>query len=160
MYHHLINHLTLDQVNELFTEITPFLKNDHKLLGLSEDQAGTEYDLTSKNAIPHYVNLVEQICSQLTAKKLKCQNYWISVSKPGTTVVSHNHQDQINCDFSAIIYVVANKDSGQLCLENYQVSLTVESGDLVLFPAWCYHSVSANCSTHDRICIAFDLKQQ
>ena len=160
MYFHLPKYLNQQQLHEILAELTPFFENSHKFLGLGENQAGTEYDLTADRAIPIYVSLVEHLCSQYTGKKVQCRNYWISVSKPGTTVVSHNHWDHGECKFSAIIYVCADQDSGQLQLEDYGVGLTLSPGDIVLFPTQCYHSVTKNNSGFDRVCVAFDLAEK
>lgn len=157
MFYHLQGWLSSLQITQIQEQIARYLDNIPKPIG---DPAthGTEIDLTSSNGLAELKKLVQLECSRCYQTEFICNNYWISISKPSTTVVRHNHIDPgINPQVSAVLYIEAPIDCGQLHLEEFNQTLTVSSGDLVLFPASCYHSVSENTSTANRVCVAFDL---
>jgi hypothetical protein len=158
MYFHLPNVLATGQLADLYSEILPVINCIPKQLNLTEVQTGVEYDLTRANAIPVYKQLVEKICSSKYNKQLQCLNYWVSISRTGTSVIRHNHFDENMCDVSAVLYIQTHNNCGHLQLEDYSASLPVNAGDLVTFPTKCYHSVGVNLSEYDRICIGLDLK--
>lgn len=123
-----------------------------------EDTHGTEYSITQFPKLRYITKLVEEICSVLYNKNLICRNYWVSVSRPGTTVVTHDHMDvEENC-VSAVLYLNAPNDCGSLYLDQYTQFVTPVNGSLVCFPSYCKHSVTINNSDEERICLAFDLK--
>jgi hypothetical protein len=157
MFYHLHNWLTQTQTTAVHEQINCYLDNPSKLIG-DPSTHGIEIDLTASNGLSDIKELVQLACSQCYQSKFTCKNYWVSISQPGSTVVRHNHIDPgTNPQISAVVYIQAPNECGQLHLEDFNQMLTVSSGDLVLFPASCYHSVSKNISTSSRICIAFDL---
>ena len=102
--------------------------------------------------------------------KFKLTQSWSTITKKGERHHIHNHPNSI---FSLVFYV--NSDSGNLVFnldsrlrEKYDFSFrvkkwnsfnsfsweyTVQTGNLVIFPAWMYHDTKPNVSETDRIII-------
>lgn len=119
--------------------------------------ADTEIDLTTDQVIPATRKIVEDIVSECYKKSLTCNNYWISISQPGESVVEHHHQNQgSTACLSAVLYVQAEGPCGNLYLKDFDKKFTPKTGDLVLFPSNCVHSVDNNRGECARICVAFD----
>lgn len=131
-----------------------------KTLDDNEDKSihGTEYDLTECIGTKRIKTIIEEVASLLYDKQLVCYNYWVSISEPNTTVVSHDHMDVQDNIISAVLYLQADDNCGKLNLEYYSKEINPQVGQVVFFPSYCKHSVSLNESSRDRICIAFDLK--
>jgi ectoine hydroxylase-related dioxygenase (phytanoyl-CoA dioxygenase family) len=157
MFYYLRSWLSQLQITQTREHLSRYLDNTPKLIG-DPSIYGTEIDLTSSNGLAELKELVQLECSRYYQNKFICNNYWVSISEINSTVVRHNHIDPgISPQVSAVLYIEAPVNCGQLHLEEFNQTLTVSSGDLVLFPASCYHSVSENTSTSSRVCVAFDL---
>lgn len=152
-YYHFKNLFNRKQVAEIHTEIGPHLNNQIK-----PEAYDTEIDLTKESVAHELRKEIEQIVGIQVGQKLYSNNYWISISKKGEVVVPHNHVNQgANPLYSAVLYLQAEGDCGTLELKDYCAKLKPETGDLVIFPSTCYHSVNVNESETPRMCIAFDL---
>jgi uncharacterized protein (TIGR02466 family) len=97
---------------------------------------------------------------------------WANKTPKGGYVDSHLHG---NMPFTAVLYVRANDNQGNLFLENpldtvlmtqpigpnvkYPMGeeISVRSGDLVMFPGYLKHSVKINQSEQDRLVLAFNI---
>jgi uncharacterized protein (TIGR02466 family) len=97
---------------------------------------------------------------------------WANKTPQGGYVDSHLHG---NMPFTAVLYIKASPDQGNLFLENpmdtvlmtqpigpnvkYPIGeeISVNSGDLVMFPGYIKHSVKPNTSTEDRLVLAFNI---
>ncbi len=100
---------------------------------------------------------------------------WSVINRRGNSNISHNHP---HAWFSGVYYAKIPKDkanSGAICfkdpnsvrqfsrnfyrsVQSELCSLQPETGNLVLFPGWLEHSVTANNTDEDRIAIAFNIK--
>lgn len=159
MFYHLTNFVDAVALAHIQTQVGKFTQQP-KPQQTDKTIYGTEFDLTVHQAFPTLRDSVTQLVGELYGRKLVCINYWVSVSEPCTTVASHNHADPgSDSIISAVLYICANSTSGQLILSDYDKTLSVSAGDLVTFPATCYHSVTENASTNNRVCIAFDFKE-
>lgn len=103
--------------------------------------------------------------------KLNIKELWINLSKKDSFQEVHRHP---NSDFSGVIYIQSNKDSGNLNLVNpmeTEINLLPKTktysdlylippleGLLVIFPSWLSHYVSKNKSPQNRISISFNIK--
>lgn len=145
----------LKQFCYIFDRVKPYFKEIPKRPYFGHDSTlyGIEVDLNHIKPIPDITELIKNTIDP----NLVCTNHWISMSPTNTKVVRHNHIDLKNSPIvSAILYVQATKETGLLRLEDYDIELLVETGDLVIFPANCYHSVEINQSMTTRISIALD----
>lgn len=125
------------------------------------------------------VNFVEQ-CAQQYWKD--CGYYegltpfvyqmWANKTPLGGYIDSHLHG---NMPFTAVLYIRANSEQGNLFLENpldtllmtqpigpnvrYPMGeeISVQSGDLVMFPGYLKHSVKPNQSDKERLVLAFNI---
>jgi uncharacterized protein (TIGR02466 family) len=120
-------------------------------------------------------NLAENF-SYSNTNDLKIDNYWININKSANDYnIKHRHPKTV---IVAIYYVKVPKNSGEIVLhtpiqdydkfifENMMkkynaynsstYSYIPKTGDLILFPAWLYHSVLPNQSGEERISIAFN----
>jgi hypothetical protein len=136
-----------------------------KHLGVGEELGGIEYDLTN-----HNMSIIDKLHSlfQNINSKVIVESYWVSESKPNTSVVSHNHinPNQKFVMYSAVYYLQA-ENSGDLYLENpdgfgkmlgnNRYKITPKTNDLIIFPGWVNHWVDVNRSSVNRKCISFDL---
>jgi hypothetical protein len=157
MFYHLKHWLTQEQIRQVQEQIAQCMQNTPKPLS-DPNTHGTEIDLTTSRRLVDIKDAICQWCEKIYQTPLTCNNYWISISKPGTSVVSHDHVEPgSHPQVSVVLYIDAPPDCGQLYLENYNQRLAVGPGDLVCFPAECVHSVDTNSSTLPRVCVAFDL---
>ena len=142
-------------IQQVRQEIEPYFSRPIKSTAID-----TEIDLTLDQAIPETKLIVEQVVSEFFNQELVCYNYWISMSFFGESVIEHHHVDPGSGAYaSAVVYVQANKKSGNLTLKDFDKTFTPAAGDLVVFPASCIHYVSENNSLEPRICVAFDFKK-
>lgn len=158
---HVIDFIDENYSIELLHTVQEFFDGKtKKTLDDNEDKNihGTEYDLNSCQGTITIKTIVEEVASLLYDKQLICCNYWTSISESNTTVMLHDHMDVPYNLISAVLYLQADPNCGRLYLSDYEKELQPETGQLVLFPSNCKHSVSLNRSLRDRICIAFDLK--
>ena len=106
--------------------------------------------------------------------KIKITVMWSIINKKGSFNIQHNHP---NAYLSAAYYVKVPKNSGNIKfldpkvqknirypkIKNYtdvsaaMVEITPKEGDLLIFPAYLYHSVGENLSEHDRIIVSFNV---
>lgn len=155
IFNHFKNFFREQHISRVRLEVQPYYSRPIKTTA-----ADIEIDLTLDQVIPETKQLIEQIVSEFYHQELTCYNYWISISFPGDEVIEHHHCDPGSDAFaSAIIYLQADENSGNLNLKDYNFTTTPLSGDLVIFPAGCLHSVTKNNSLDPRICVAFDLKK-
>lgn len=157
MFYYFKKWLTKKETIELFEEIKIFKNKQPKIIG-NPKVYGTEIDLTNEKMSFNVKELIEKKCETIYNRKFSCINYWISISEPGQIVISHNHIDEESFpSISTILYINAEINCGKLNLESFNKELTVETGDLVVFPSTCFHSVDKNMSKEPRTCISFDL---
>lgn len=120
----------------------------------------------------------QDICNHLNIRpylKLKMKEFWINVNRKKSRNASHDHPAS---DFSAVYYVQANPDSGDIgfgnpsqmmefwwrsrtiqtknCISS-MVTYKPETGKLIVFPSWLVHFVKPNNTEKDRISIAFNM---
>ena len=106
--------------------------------------------------------------------KIKIPVMWSIINKKGSFNIQHNHP---NAYLSAAYYVQVSKNSGNIKffdpreqknirqpkIKNYTdtsaviTEMTPQEGDLLIFPAYLYHSVGENLSEDDRIIISFNV---
>lgn len=143
-----------DHIQSVHREIQPYFSCPTKSTAID-----TEIDLTEDQAIPDTKATVEKVVSRFYNQALVCHDYWISMSFPGESVICHNHIDPgTEAIATAVMYVQANQKSGNLVLKDFDRTISPEIGDLVVFPATCFHYVTVNNSSEPRICVSFDLK--
>jgi predicted 2-oxoglutarate/Fe(II)-dependent dioxygenase YbiX len=72
-----------------------------------------------------------------------------------TSLHTHDEHDEL---LSAVYYVTAPQDSGDLVIEDTPVTIRVrpEAGLMVLFPPDAPHAVEENASDRDRLSVAFN----
>lgn len=109
------------------------------------------------------------------SKDLQICNYWININKRNNKNVPHTHPISL---ISAVYYVKVPENSGEIIfhtpLQNYDEFISEnivkkynaynssiytyqpKEGDLLLFPSWLSHNVSANQTEEERISIAFN----
>lgn len=157
--YHVIDFLS-EESSKQFCKLVKELLNNKKVLGENDkSKQGTEYDITNCTQTQYIKTLIEEVCSELYGQPLQSHNSWISISEPNTTVILHDHLDgKTETVFTAVLYVQAEDNCGELFLEYYGETIIPKLGNLVCFPAYCKHGVSLNNSSKDRICLAFDLK--
>jgi uncharacterized protein (TIGR02466 family) len=97
---------------------------------------------------------------------------WANRTPQGGYIDSHLHG---NMPFTAVLYVDASEDQGNIVIENpmdmvmmsqpigpnvkYPMGeeLTVQSGDLIMFPGYLKHSVRPNATDRDRLILGFNI---
>ena len=88
--------------------------------------------------------------------ELRC-GYWFNQMGPGhqTSLHTHDEDDEL---LSAVYYVTAPNNSGDLVMEASPVSIRVRPspGLMVLFPPTLAHAVETNQSGQDRLSVAFN----
>jgi hypothetical protein len=111
--------------------------------------------------IPEILPLItaaEQAARQVLHRpgQLRC-GFWFNQMGPGhrTSLHSHEEDDEL---LSAVYYVTAPNDSGDLMMEASPVSIRVRPspGLMVLFPPDLPHAVDTNQSGQDRLSVAFN----
>lgn len=95
--------------------------------------------------------------------------YWANINSPMSRNVFHAHKDAV---MSGVYYLQAT-NTGDLRFTNPANMLgdcnqyapfaddsifKPSDGDLIMWPSWMPHEVEPNCSTVDRVNIAFDIK--
>jgi cupin superfamily acireductone dioxygenase involved in methionine salvage len=161
---HFRNFLTDEELKICYDELD-CISSVTKHLGIDETIGGIETDLSNKDM--HITSKLHTLFKSINSN-VKIQNYWISESKPNTSVISHNHinPNQQIVVYSAVYYLQA-ENSGNLYLENpdqfgkllgdTRYMITPSTNDLIIFPGWINHWVDTNTSNITRKCIAFDL---
>ena len=148
-YHSISNHLTK----------TSFLLKDNKLSRI-------------KSFLDEHMNNYIENIVEINDKFVMTQS-WSTTTKKGENHHSHNHPNTI---FSLVFYVSSQGvESGNLVFnldnrlrEKYDFSFNVKNyntfnsntweyvvntGDLIIFPAWMYHETRENTSNNDRVII-------
>lgn len=99
---------------------------------------------------------------------------WGNISGPGSNHHKHTHPNNyLSCVYyvststgcNTINFYDPREQVGLIRPNVYEktidnaedISLTVDSGDLVIFPHWLRHNVSANTSTVERVSIAYNI---
>ena len=93
---------------------------------------------------------------------------WINVSKQNGFQFDHNH---IGCDISGVYYYQTSTTDGDILFQNPNPhgvdSITPHTklvrykpltGRMLLFPAWLFHRVEINQTTHERISFTCNIK--
>jgi len=162
--------LTTDELNTIFSKSyyhptsihltkTSFLLKDNKLSRI-------------KNFLDERMNSYIENIVEINDKFIMTQS-WSCTTKKGANHHSHNHPNAI---FSLVFYVSSQGfESGNLVFnldnrlrEKYDFSFNVKNyntfnssawdyevntGDLIIFPAWMYHETRENTSNEDRVII-------
>ncbi len=140
----------------------------------------THHDLHKRPGMEPLLEVYSAAIEQ-TIEKLKVQHQgwaitgcWANINKPGISHVAHNHP---NNWLAAVYYVKAPKSANAITFheprqQNFPIRpnaerpaasnvssypFQVQSGRLVVFPAWLYHSVPANEGKEERMSIAFNM---
>ena len=147
--------LNLKKSNTHLTK-TSFLLKDERL-----GRVKTFIDERMKNYVENVVEIED---------KFMMTHSWSTITKKGESHHSHNHPSSI---FSLVFYV--NSESGNLVfnldsrlrekfdfpytVKNYNSfnsstwEYPVQTGDIIIFPAWMYHETKPNTSDVDRVII-------
>ena len=141
------------------------------------------FDLTDPNNPPniffklinnHIQNVFKNYGWIYNESKVKCTSMWAIINKKNSFNIEHTHSNNylsaayyvkapINCgNFKASnpniinrnIYPKAEKATE---LNSNTVTIKVDEGDLLIFPAYLPHSVEENKSDEDRVIISFNL---
>tara|TARA_S200000501_G_C20670914_1_gene676290 strand:- start:266 stop:874 length:609 start_codon:yes stop_codon:yes gene_type:complete len=106
--------------------------------------------------------------------KVKCTSMWAIINKKGNFNIEHTHP---NNHLSAAYYVKAPNNCGNFKASNpnilnrniqpksskgtefnsNSISVKINEGDLLIFPAYLPHSVEENESDEDRVIVSFNL---
>ena len=150
--------LTEEEQKELLRRVSTKFGHKTKFLSnvIPEEQTGIEIDLTETNLVNDFKTIVCNQVKKYYGSEYNSNNWWVSISNPTTTVISHKHTDG---GLSAVFYLQAEGDCGAFELEDYSEILQPRTGDLLIFPGYCYHKVSENKSNKSRICLVFDLEK-
>jgi len=117
---------------------------------------------------------VDEMGWEYNPDKIKTTGMWSIINKKGSFNIQHNHP---NAYLSSVYYVKVPKNSGNIKffdpreqknirfpkIINYTdasaviTEITPKEGDLLIFPAYLYHSVDENLSEHDRIIVSFNI---
>lgn len=106
-------------------------------------------------------------------KDLRITGCWGNVSAPGANHHQHSHPNNY---LSGCYYLQADEGANTITFYDpkprqnirppmrgpsietaEEIHMTIEPGDLILFPNWLVHSVGENRSARDRISIAFNV---
>jgi hypothetical protein len=84
--------------------------------------------------------------------------FWFNIAKPTEQTGLHDHAHLSK--LSAVTYLQTEPDSGNLYFREEgesDLSINPEIGKIIIFPPFLRHGVKQNCSTKDRISLAFNL---
>lgn len=157
-YFLLNNIITEEEQKELLRRLNSKFNSKPKHLDdvAPPEDTGVEIDLTGTSIVNDFKRLVYREVKKYYGENYISNNWWVSISKPSTRVVSHKHKDD---GLSAVFYLQAEGECGSFELEDYEDVLQPKTGDLLIFPGSCYHKVSENKSDQSRICLVFDLEK-
>ncbi len=170
---------------ELLNYIYNLEKNDPKGVMKSNILGwhSKSFDLSEKNNLPNkFFSMVQDNIKDVFNKygwvfdplKVKCTSMWAIINRKNSFNIEHTHSNNY---LSAAYYVKAPENSGNFKASNPNiinrnmfpksnqgtelnsnlVSIKVNEGDLLIFPAYLPHSVEENKSEEDRIIISFNL---
>ena len=170
---------------ELENYILNLKKKDEK--GQKKSNAGGwhshNFDLNNDNTAKKFAKIFEEFYKKVIinemgwkydSNKVKMDAMWSIINKKDSFNIQHNHP---NAYLSAVYYVKVPKNSGDIKffdpkvqknirypkIKNYTdtsaviTEITPKEGDLLIFPAYLYHSVGENLSEHDRIIVSFNV---
>ena len=170
---------------ELENYILNLRKKDEK--GQKKSNAGGwhshNFDLNNDNTAKKFAKIFEEFYKKVIinemgwkydSNKVKMEAMWSIINKKGSFNIQHNHP---NAYLSSAYYVRHPEKSGSIKffdpreqknirypkIKNYTdisaviTEITPKEGDLLIFPAYLYHSVGENLSEHDRIIVSFNV---
>ena len=141
------------------------------------------FDFKEKENIPnkfyaHINNYIKDVFSKFgweyNETKVICTSMWAIINKKGNFNIEHTHPNNY---LSAAYYVKAPDNCGDFKatnpnilnrhvrakaekaneLNSNSVSIKINEGDLLIFPAYLPHSVEENKSDEDRVIISFNI---
>ena len=141
------------------------------------------FDFKEKENIPnkfyaHINNYIKDVFSKFgweyNETKVICTSMWAIINKKGNFNIEHTHPNNY---LSAAYYVKAPDNCGNFKatnpnilsrhvrakaekaneLNSNSVSIEINEGDLLIFPAYLPHSVEENKSDEDRVIISFNI---
>ena len=141
------------------------------------------FDFKEKENIPnkfyaHINNYIKDVFSKFgweyNETKVICTSMWAIINKKGNFNIEHTHPNNY---LSAAYYVKAPDNCGNFKatnpnilsrhvrakaekaneLNSNSVSIKINEGDLLIFPAYLPHSVEENKSDEDRVIISFNI---
>lgn len=90
---------------------------------------------------------------------VKAHSFWFNINPQGSSNEWHNHTGYKR---SGVLYLQAVSGSGDIqfdfnrCVSTETLSVSPESGLLIVFPSDIYHRVEINTSMTDRVCLVFN----
>jgi uncharacterized protein (TIGR02466 family) len=141
------------------------------------------FDFKEKENIPnkfyaHINNYIKDVFSKFgweyNETKVICTSMWAIINKKGNFNIEHTHPNNY---LSAAYYVKAPDNCGNFKatnpnilnrhvrakaekaneLNSNSVSIKINEGDLLIFPAYLPHSVEENKSDEDRVIVSFNI---
>ena len=141
------------------------------------------FDFKEKENIPnkfyaHINNYIKDVFSKFgweyNETKVICTSMWAIINKKGNFNIEHTHPNNY---LSAAYYVKAPDNCGNFKatnpnilnrhvrakaekaneLNSNSVSIKINEGDLLIFPAYLPHSVEENKSNEDRVIVSFNI---
>ena len=141
------------------------------------------FDLLEKNNTPNkFFLMIEDHIKDVFNKygwvfnplKVKCTSMWAIINRKNSFNIEHTHSNNY---LSAAYYVKAPENSGNFKASNpniinrnifpksnqgtelnsNSVSIKINEGDLLIFPAYLPHSVEENKTEEDRVIVSFNI---
>ncbi len=170
---------------ELLSYIYNLEKNDPK--GVKKSNIfgwhSKSFNLLEKNNVPNkFFSIIEDHIKDVFNKygwvfdplKVKCTSMWAIINRKNSFNIEHTHSNNY---LSAAYYVKAPENSGNFKASNpniinrnifpksnqgtelnsNSVSIKINEGDLLIFPAYLPHSVEENKTEEDRVIVSFNI---
>ena len=136
----------------------------------------TCFDMLAKLIRPHAETFAEGLQMDLRGRRLKLDNLWVNVLKPGGSHSGHIHP---NCVLSGTYYVRVPDGASSLKFEDPRLSMMMaapsprenadlerrrfvyvapKAGDLLLWESWLRHEVPPNGAASARISVSFNYR--
>ena len=131
------------------------------------------YQNTPLEPLMNFINSqIPSLCKTMgySLKGRKIANFWINVNPKYSYNLVHTHP---GAKFSGVFYVNVNEHSGNFSFINpmqyqaasevstkytcSQIQMYPKNNDLLIFPGWIQHQVSANTSDEFRVSISFNI---
>ena len=141
------------------------------------------FNLLEKNNVPNkFFSIIEDHIKDVFNKygwvfdplKVKCTSMWAIINRKNSFNIEHTHSNNY---LSAAYYVKAPENSGNFKASNpniinrnifpksnqgtelnsNSVSIKINEGDLLIFPAYLPHSVEENKTEEDRVIVSFNI---
>ena len=141
------------------------------------------FNLKEKNNIPNkFFSMIEDHIKDVFIEygwvfdpsKVKCTSMWAIINRKNNFNIEHTHSNNY---LSAAYYVKVPENSGNFKASNpniinrnifpksnqgtelnsNSVSIKINEGDLLIFPAYLPHSVEENKSEEDRVIVSFNI---